>query len=92
MRIVWQRRALADIRAIRRFLRPRNAAAAERVLQRIRERVDALAIFPLASPALQDVPMRRLVVTRTPYIVYYTVRGENIVIEAVFHRAQDRPI
>lgn len=90
MKIVWSRNARADLDAIQTYMLELSPQATERIWIRIVERVADLAEMPLAYPIEGDGPLRRLVVTRTPYVVLYNVVDNEIRIEAVFHMSRDR--
>lgn len=90
MKIVWSRSARADLDAIQTYMLELNPHAGERIWVRIVERVTDLAEMPLAYPIDGDGPLRRLVVTRTPYVVLYGVTDDEVRIEAVFHMSRER--
>lgn len=90
MKVVWSRSARADLDAIQTYMLELNPHAAERIWVRIAERVADLADMPLAYPIDGDGLLRRLIVTRTPYVVLYNVVDDEVRIEAVFHMSRDR--
>lgn len=91
MILKWHRRARQDLGKVRAYIARENPAAAAKVAQRI---LDAVAQLP-DSPALgrpgRVLNTRELVVTGTPYLLPYTVVGEEIVILRVLHGAQQWP-
>lgn len=57
---------------------------------RIHDRVALQASMPLAAPIHGNGPARKLVVSGTPYIVFYVIEGETLKVEQVLHGAQNR--
>ena len=92
MRPVWTALALADLASIRAYIAEQDRGAAKRVVLRILYCVDTL--LP-QSPEMgrpgRVSGTRELVVTGTPFIVPYRVRGETIQVLRVYHGAQRWP-
>ena len=91
MRIIWTDRALIHIDAIGTYLGERNPAAKTRILGAIGKGVERLALHPFSGRPGRAPRTRELVVTRTPYVVAYRLRGEDIEVLAVIHGAQRWP-
>lgn len=91
MRLRYAPRFFTRLDEIHAHIAVDGPKAALRTTQRIRTAVQGLALHPgLGRPG--RVPgTRELVVTDTPFIVPYRVRGETIEIVAVFHGAQRWP-
>jgi toxin ParE1/3/4 len=91
MRIRYRKTALADLEAIRAFIRQSNPLAAQRVIAEIREYVGTLSRFAsrYRSGPVEDT--RELVIARYGYIVTYQIEHDTVVILAVFHAAQEKP-
>jgi addiction module RelE/StbE family toxin len=91
VKIVYTRKALAQIDEIYNYIEARNPAAALKVKARIKRSIDRLTYRPyLARPS--DRPgVRVLTVTRYPYIVLYSVdeATQQVRILRVRHTAQD---
>jgi len=89
---VWTPRALADLAALRGYIAEQDRAAAKRVVLRIAYCVETL--LP-QSPEMgrpgRIAGTRELVVTGTPFIVPYRVRGQTIQILRVYHGARRWP-
>ncbi len=91
MKVVWSRRAIRHLTALRDQIAkdsPQNAAA---VAERILRSVDLLATQPQMGRPGRILGSRELVVTGTPYIVPYRIRGEQLELIAVFHGRQKWP-
>lgn len=89
MRIEWSLAARTDLDRIQDFIEQDNPAAAERVWARIYDRVARLADMPFAAPIHGDGPTRKLVISGTPYLVFYLVDHDVIKVEQVRHAAQN---
>lgn len=92
MIIEWSPRALRNIRAARAYIARDNPAAATAVTERIIQQVETLVTFSprIGRPGRLD-GTRELVVTRTPYVVVYSIGADEINILAVLHHAQNWP-
>jgi toxin ParE1/3/4 len=90
MRLHWSEPALQDLEDIFLYLAPRNRRAAGRVVERIVSLAnDILIPSPHAGRPGRIEGTRELIVTRTPYIVAYSVAAERIEVLAVLHAARD---
>jgi toxin ParE1/3/4 len=91
VRVRWLRTALANLDAEAEHIAEDNPAAAGRVVQKILRAVDLLKQNPALGRAGRVAGTRELVVTDTPYIVPYRVRGDAVEILRVFHAARKWP-
>ncbi len=91
MKIVWSLIAYDDLRQIEDYVGERNPKAAERMAQAIRRSVESLARDPAMGRPGRVPGTRELVITRTPYVVIYTVSAERVEIAAVLHGRQKWP-
>ncbi len=91
MRVVWRRRALADLRALREFIARNNPSAAARTAARVHQAVARLAAFPHQGRAGRDPSTRELIVTGTPYLVIYHVHQGTVEVLRVLHGRQQWP-
>jgi toxin ParE1/3/4 len=91
VRARWLRRALRNLAEEADYIARDDPDAAARTVQRIATAVEQLTNHP-ASGRIGRVPgTRELIVTGTPYIVPYCVRGDAVEILRVFHGARKRP-
>ncbi|MCR6644081.1 MAG: type II toxin-antitoxin system RelE/ParE family toxin [Terricaulis sp.] len=89
MVITWSPRATREFRAIVSYLEKRSRAGASRVTSRILKRVDDLLLIPeQGAPVGRGT--RRLEVTRTPYLVFYRVMDDEIVLIGIVHGKRRR--
>jgi toxin ParE1/3/4 len=91
VKLVWSAFALSDRDEIYNYIEsesPRSAAAMD---VRIRECVELLLEFPESGRVGRVKGTRECVITRSPYIAAYMVKGEVIRILRVLHGAQVWP-
>jgi toxin ParE1/3/4 len=82
--------AQADIDAIFNYLSDRNPSAAQRVRAKLRSDTERLRAFHEVGHET-DVPGVRVVVdSRYPYLIFYTVEGDDVVVLHVRHAARER--
>jgi plasmid stabilization system protein ParE len=91
MRIRWLRKALQNLTSEADYIARDDPAAAARTAVRIFEAVEQLVMFPALGRPGRVVGTRELVVTGTPYIIPYRVRGDQVEILRVFHAARRWP-
>jgi addiction module RelE/StbE family toxin len=91
MEIVWRPMALEDLEQARHYVAEHNPRAADRLWGRILNAVERLAFLPgLGRPGRVEAT-RELVVPRTPYIVAYTVIGDQVMILSIIHGSRQWP-
>jgi len=91
MRIRWLRKALQNLTSEADYIARDDPAAAARTAVRIFEAVEQLVMFPALGRPGRVVGTRELVVSGTPYIIPYGVRGGDVEILRVFHAARKWP-
>ena len=91
MRVVWLRRAIRDLEAVRDFVARDKPEGAQRLARRLRKAVDVLAEQPGIGRPGRVPGTRELVVTNTPYLIPYRVRDQIIEILRVLHAARRWP-
>ena len=91
MKIVYTRKALAQIDQIYSYIEARDPAAARRVKARIKRSIDRLTHRPYSARPSDRPGVRVLTVTRYPYIVLYSVdeAAQQVRILRVRHTAQN---
>jgi addiction module RelE/StbE family toxin len=87
----WSVFALADRNAIFDYIEADSPRAAIAVDDRIRTRVEGLALFPEMGRPGRIEGTRELVIHRTPYIAAYRIVGDTVRILRVLHGAQQWP-
>ena len=91
MRVRWLRRALSNLDEEAEYIARDDPDAAVRTVERIATSVERLAIHPALGRAGRVPGTRELVVSGTPYVVPYRVRGATVEILRVFHAARKWP-
>jgi len=91
MKIIWSRRAIKHLVHVRDYIAQDSPEAATEVAQRILDAVDQLAQYPNLGRPGRLPGTRELVVSDTPYIIPYRVRGNRVELIAVFHGRQRWP-
>ncbi|MDH3402141.1 MAG: type II toxin-antitoxin system RelE/ParE family toxin [Acidobacteriota bacterium] len=91
MRVRWTRRALRALDGIAAYIAQDSPAAARRVVSRLEDSVGQLALHPSRGRVGRVAGTRELVVSETPFIVPYRVRGDSVEVLAVLHAARRWP-
>jgi toxin ParE1/3/4 len=89
--IVWLRRAIADRDAQLNYIAQDNASAAIEQGDRVAQQVGQLAQHPKMGRAGRKHGTRELVISRTPFIVVYRLKGKRIELVRLLHGAQQWP-
>lgn len=92
--IVWSRTALADLRALVRYIASDDREAAKRFGDRIITRVEALASFPRvgrAVPEYRNDQVREVIIA--PYRIIYEAddAGATLSVLRIWHGARGEP-
>jgi len=89
--VVFQRRATREIEAVDEWWRANRPAAADLFLTELERMLAAVALMPnLGSPAASArlAGVRRVLLRRTRYYVFYRVREETLAVLAVWHSSR----
>jgi addiction module RelE/StbE family toxin len=89
MRLRYTLPALADLDSILAYIATRSPQGAARVQQRIRNAVQLLTEFPSIGIRTQDPSIRRIVARPYPYLIFYEVADDEVVIHAIRHGYRD---
>ncbi|WP_296445474.1 type II toxin-antitoxin system RelE/ParE family toxin [Rhodoferax sp. UBA5149] len=89
--LTWLRRALNDRDAQLDYIAQDNPLAAVSQGDRIDEQVDQLLQHPQMGRPGRKQGTRELVISRTPFIVVYRVKGKRIELLRLLHGAQMWP-
>jgi len=91
VKLRWTDGAVKDLQAARDYLEAEDPRAAWDAINRIMSAVERLEQFPqMGRPGRVD-RSRELVVTGTPFVVAYRLKGESIQVLAVLHGARKWP-
>ena len=91
MKIFWTSLALADIRHVRDYVALENPSAAADIVQRIGKSAAMLLQHAHLGRPGRVSGTRELVVSDTPFILAYRVKGPRIEIISVIHAARRWP-
>jgi toxin ParE1/3/4 len=81
----YNRRAVRDLEAIADYIRAQSPTAAERVRERIEKLIHGLADFPHQGSRTDEAGIRRLVATPFPYLIFYRIKDEAVIILHIRH-------
>jgi plasmid stabilization system protein ParE len=85
---ILRARAEDDIRSAFEWYESQRAGLGVEFLVALRERLEAVRVHPESSPVLYR-GIRRAVVSRFPYLIFYVVRAERVAVLAVLHHARN---
>lgn len=91
MNVVYAPRALRDLEGIDSYLVARDPAASTKVLGAIKSSIDTISFFPRIGRVIDDAGHRRVPVLRYPYLIFYRIAGDEVLILHIRHAAR-RPI
>lgn len=89
--LVWLQRAIQDRDAQLDYIAQDNPMAAVSQGDRIAEQIEILQQHPQMGRPGRKQGTRELVISRTPFIVVYRVKGKRIKLLRVLHGAQQWP-
>ena len=89
--LVWLQRAIQDRDAQLDYIAQDNPTAAVSQGDRIAEQIEILQQHPQMGRPGRKQGTRELVISRTPFIVVYRVKGMRIELLRVLHGAQQWP-
>ena len=87
MLVVFRAAANSDVDAAYKWYENRQQGLGAAFRSSIDAAVELIAANPLASPVVRR-NIRRVLLTRFPYALFYRVVGEEVVVEACIHAKQ----
>lgn len=91
MILVWMEQAERDKDGIIDYIAQDNPRAAVHVGDEIERQVEMLIEFPNMGRIGRVEGTRELVISDTPYVVAYRVRGDSVIVLRVLHGARQWP-
>lgn len=91
MKVVWSRRAVQHLVALRAYIAKESEQNAAVVAKRILEVIDVLQTQPEMGRPGRILGTRELVIPDTPFIIPYRLRNGRLELIAVFHGRQKWP-
>jgi plasmid stabilization system protein ParE len=89
MRLRYTVPALADLAAILDYVAVRSPQGARRIHSRIQAIISLLLSYPRIGVQTEDPTIRRINTSPHPYLIFYEVTADEIIIHAVRHGARD---
>jgi toxin ParE1/3/4 len=89
VRVRYTLPALADLDSVLDYIATRSPQGARNVQARIKAVIELLRSYPYIGSPTRDPSIRRIVTTPYPYVVFYEVAGDDLIIHAVRHGARD---
>jgi toxin ParE1/3/4 len=89
MKLRYTLPALADLDAILDYIATRSPQGATHVYARIQIIINLLLLHPRIGLQTDDPVIRRVNTSPYPYLIFYEVREDEIIIHAVRHGARD---
>ena len=91
VKIRWTAVAADDLKSVHEYLREHVPAQADTVVDRILAGIDVLEQYPNLGRQGRLDGTRELVITGTPFIVFYRLRKSQVEILGVLHAARKWP-
>jgi plasmid stabilization system protein ParE len=91
MRVRFSAPARDELEAIYTYIAEHSPMAAQRVKRRIREAAEQLGDFPYMARRTDRAGVRVRIVNPFPYLLFYTVRNNEVLILHIRHGAR-RPM
>jgi len=88
MKVRYTKRSLANIDRIFRYIARENPGAATRVIERIEGLIGQLADVPEMGESEEMAGIRKLVARPFPYLIFYEVAVDEIIVHHVRHGAR----
>lgn len=89
MKLRYTRPALADLTNILDYVVERSPQGAARVHARIEIVLDLILACPQIGAPTDEPGLRRVNVRPYPYLIFYEVAGNEVIVHAVRHAARD---
>ncbi|WGD31922.1 type II toxin-antitoxin system RelE/ParE family toxin [Ancylobacter sp. WKF20] len=89
LRLRYTHSALADIRQLAEYVGAHSPQSARRVSQRLRALIEHLPAQPLLGQRTDHPAIRRLTAWPYPYLIFYEVTQDDVIVHAVRHARRD---
>lgn len=91
MRARFTKTALAELNDILTYIAKDNPVAARAVIEQIEYVVERISEFPAIGRTTEEDGVRIFPIPPFPFLVFYTVRRQEVIIRNVRHAGRDRP-
>lgn len=89
MRLRYTVPALADLESVLDYVAAHSPHGARRVQVRIQSVIDLLLHHPRVGRRTEDPSIRRMTASPYPYLIFYEIADDELIIHAVRHAARD---
>lgn len=89
MKLRYTPDALAELDDVLTYIAARSEGSARVVQRRIKAAIDFLQDFPRAGRPTGLPDLRRIVVTPYPYLIFYNMTADEVIIVGIRHAARD---
>ena len=89
MKLRYTLPALADLNSILDYISESSPRGAERLKQRIQRVTGLLLTHPRIGAVTDDPTIRRLTTPPYPFLIFYEIAADEIIVHAVRHAARD---
>jgi plasmid stabilization system protein ParE len=87
-RVILHPRAQNDLRSAFEWYESQRSGLGESFLAAVQQRLESIAAFPDANRVIYR-QIRRAVVSRFPYLIFYVPKAERVDVLAVLHHARN---
>ena len=85
LKLPWTRPALADLIEAQQYITRDNPAAAEALAKRVWDAANNLSVHPEIGRQGHVEGTREWLVSQTPYLIVYRVKGDTVEILRIWH-------
>jgi len=85
VKLRYTRRAAAELEEVLAYIEERSPRGARHVQARIQTIIDLLLQHPYAGQLTSNGRLRRMVTSPYPYLIFYEVTGDHIIIHGLRH-------
>ncbi len=89
MRLRYTLEAVAELDAVLTFIQERDSPGGRNVQRRILGATQMLLTYPMIGRPTRNGRLRRLLASPYPYLIFYQVRDDEIIIHDIRHAARD---
>ncbi|WP_316233963.1 type II toxin-antitoxin system RelE/ParE family toxin [Bradyrhizobium sp. SZCCHNR1098] len=89
MKLRFTTRAANELESVLDYVASHSPGGARRVHMRIKSVFDMLVYYPKAGAQSTHPRLRRLTINPYPYLIYYEVAADEVVIHSVRHTARN---
>jgi toxin ParE1/3/4 len=91
LRIRWTEIAADDLQSLHQYLMERSPVQAYAMVERILGSIDVLEQYPNLGRVGRVEGTRELVIAGTPFVVFYRVHRDQVLILSILHGARKWP-